>query len=270
MYFKNAKHCVLDFSFANHTSADDSCINCESQYWQEMPQSLSPACFHAELAAMTREKDACGLLLTEMQTVLSPDTSDWSCPDSTLVSRDKSPCLHLACTFSALLSLSVQVKGSRGRLPQGQSTELWKHFSYSTKMFLSHLHSHTFTLSHLHNVREVQPSPQIKQHFCVGVTHLHKDNASSLPRHTWNDQIFEIRHSGVVIGLPVNAATATCFVSSNNLKQWREAPEDAFTNQQKTATAGFRLNTFNTQSHSSFTFSEISLALDIWTPIRCC
>lgn len=134
MHFTNAKYlklCVVDFSNANHTSTDDSCINCASQYWQEMPQSLSPACFHAELAAMTREKDACGLLLTEMQTVLSPDTSDWFCPDSTLVSNDKSHCLHLACTFSALLLLSVQAKGSRGSLPQGQPTELWKHCFYS-------------------------------------------------------------------------------------------------------------------------------------------
>lgn len=138
MHFKNAQYlklCVVDFSNASHTSTDDSCINCASRYWQEMPQSLSPACFHAELAAMTQEKDACGLFLTEMEAVLSPDTSDWSYPDNTLVSNDKSHCLHLTCAFSALWLLSVQVKGSRGRRPQGQPTELWKHCSHSTKMF---------------------------------------------------------------------------------------------------------------------------------------
>lgn len=40
-------------------------------------RAFSEPVFHAELAAMTlREKDACGLLLTEMQTVPSPDTPD--------------------------------------------------------------------------------------------------------------------------------------------------------------------------------------------------
>lgn len=164
MHFKNAKYfklCVVDFSNESHTTTADSCINCASRYWQKMPQSLSPACFHVELAAMTPEKDACGLLLTEMQTVLSPDRSNWSCPDSTLVSNDKIHCLHLACTFSALLLLSVQVKGSRRRLPQGQPTELWKHCSYSTKIF-------NFCDNYV--MWELQPSPEIKQHFyCMWV-----------------------------------------------------------------------------------------------------
>lgn len=164
----------MDSSNLDYTLTDASCITGVLRYWQEMPQSLSPACFHAELAAMTREKDACGLLLTEMQTVLSPDTSDWSCPDSMLVSNDKSHCLHLACTFSALLLLSVQVKGSRGRLSQGQPAEMWKHSSFSTKML---------NFCHIYTLWEFQPSPQIKQHFCVGVTHLHKDNATWLNTH---------------------------------------------------------------------------------------
>lgn len=40
-------------------------------------RAFTESVFHAELAAMTlRGKDACGLLLTEMQTVPSPDTPD--------------------------------------------------------------------------------------------------------------------------------------------------------------------------------------------------
>lgn len=90
--------------------------------------------FHAELAAMTlREKDACGLLLTEMQTsrhltrltdlVQIARRSMTSATASTL----HAPFLSFYCSVCRL-------KAAKRRLPQGQPTKLCKCCSYSTEM----------------------------------------------------------------------------------------------------------------------------------------